>query len=127
MASTNTVYQTIRLLGSTVEFGNLATRDYSVQTTVGEVKEITETIKDSDLDREFDFSNFENGEAIFFFIAVKNNPISLKINNPANQSFTIPAGGVMMLKGEGIQSVFISGAVSGNSNIFIQAAGDVVT
>lgn len=123
MATTNQVQQTVRLMGNTVAFGSLASRDYSSQTLIGEIKEITETIKTGDLDREFDFSNFENNEALFFFIHVKDHPIALKINAAINQSFIIPADGMMMLSGQGITSVFLSGQVSGNANIYIQAAG----
>lgn len=127
MTSTNQIQQTVRLMGSTVAFGSLTQREFSAQTNIGEIKEITETIKSADLDRQFDFSNFENSEALFFFIHVKDFPVKLKINNPANQFFTIPAGGMMMLVGQGITDVYISGDVTGNAKIYIQAAGDVVT
>lgn len=125
MATVNQVQHSLRLQGATVEFGSLAVRDFSRQITgINEIKEIVEAIASTDLDREFSFDSFLNNVAVYFFIRVESSPITLKFNSPTGDVFTIPAGGMILVSGKGVESVYISGDPSGNAKIFIQAAGE---
>lgn len=123
MATSNQINQSIRLTGTTVEFGPMATRDFSRGQTIKELKEIVEDIASTDLDREFSFDSFLNNEAVFFFMRVEGNPVTLKYNNPAGEVFTVPAGGAVMMSCAGVEKVYVSGQPAGDSRIFIMAAG----
>lgn len=113
----------VRLQGSSDDFGALQARDFARVLPYTEIREIIETIPSGTLDREFDFTEFTNGVAIFFFISAKNNDVILKINSPTADSIVIPAGGMVMYSAAGIAKVYISGQPASDANIYMQAAG----
>lgn len=111
------------LQASSDNFGSIQRRDFSRQVAYSEIREIMETIPETDLDREFDFTEFLNNVAVFFFISVKNNAVVLKINSPVADAVVIPAGGMVLYSATGISKVYISGQPASSANIYIQAAG----
>ena len=123
MATSNQINQSIRLTGTTVEFGAMATRDFTRAQTIKEKKEIVEDIAATDLDREFSFDSFVGSEASFFFLRVEGSPVTMKFNSPAGEVFTVPAGGMVMMSCGGVEKVYISGQPTGDARIFILAAG----
>ena len=123
MATSKQLTHSVRLQGSS-DFGALATRDFARALTFDEYRERAETIKSSDIDVVFDFTDLLNGHATFFFLRVEGNDVTVKYNNPAGEVLTVPVGGMLLVSGTGVEKVYISGQPAGDARVFMAIAGE---
>jgi len=122
MATSKQVTYTVRVSGAS-DFSALATKDFSHVLDFEEVIEKIVDVLTTDIDVEYDFTSLTGGSALAVLVRVNDNPIIAKINSAGGEILTLPANGMILISGTGVEKLYLSGQPAGDARVYIQAFG----
>ena len=124
MATTKEILHSIRIQGNNGNFGTIAARDFTRQLNFEQLTEKTIDVPSTMINEHIDFTGFTNGYATFVFLRGELSEITVRLNSPSADIYTIPAGGMVMLSGTGVTGLYLSGQPAGDARVHVIAAGD---